>query len=127
MAEDSILFKEEFRNVINGIKSFIPVKRKSFKAINARWIYRIENTDFYLVYLTRERLKTVSVYNHKNGKYETSEPYGWLWYQIKIKNDEVKNIKRIDMYEIMDNPELPVEILFMLTDLEKLKSTSKPY
>ena len=108
---------------LDEIECLKPKKRRHIDFLKARWIYQLEDTDIYLIYLTGYTDGQKQTEYWKNGFVKTRLK-GWVWHKVKKdRYDQVKSIERIDFYEVMDDVSVPTEILFHINELSLLKAT----
>lgn len=120
-----IITTRGIKKSLDEIGCLIPKKRKHIDFLKARWIYQLEDTDIYLIYLTEYSHESGNRFYWQDGKGKL-RPYGWFWYRVnKNYHEEIKSIDRIDFYEVMDDVSVPTEILFHINELSLLKASDE--
>jgi hypothetical protein len=104
--------KEMMVYALKDIECLTPRKRKHISFFeDARLIYQLEDTDFYLIYVSGP------VYSWLDKR------AGWFWY--KVSRDYLgvrKSIEETELYDIMEDSDLPTEVLFNIDTLMKLSN-----
>jgi len=97
--------------VLDEMRCLKPVKRKHVSLIKARLIYRLEDTNFFLVYVTP-----------RHNYYKAEISGGWSWREAKIDRfGNILSLEKTSFEEVVEDSNLPMEIFFNLSDLLKIK------
>lgn len=113
----------DIKEALDEMECLIPKKRKHITHFDARWIYQLQDTDIYLVYLSG--LRHSPVYDYRNGRYIYTV-YGWMWYKVtKDYCGQIKSSERIDFHQVLDEATVPTEVLFHIDELSKLKASDE--
>lgn len=120
------LQSERIKLELDKIDCLKSKKRKHIDFLKARWIYQIDTTDIYLIYLTGYKDDghgCMTSYNYRYGHF-TMNLNGWCWHRvIKGYHGEIKSVKRIDFYDVLNEVDVPTEILFHINELSKLSAS----